>query len=325
MRSWRFHRFGGLSALQMEEVPVPAPADRECLVKIAYAGLNPADRLLLKGRYPTTGTPPFSVGRDGSGTVVQAGSSGRFKSGDRVVFLRGEVGIHRDGTLADFTAVDEAHIAPLPHWWTMADGAAGPLVLLTSWQALNTAADLRSGETVLITGASGGVGVASLLLAGTIGAKTIALSRNEEKRSTLLKMGADHVLDPRDKMLAEQVKAVGGADVVVESIGGDLLPKVLKAANPCARICIVGALGGIDCRIDPTVLIFKRLQLHGIQVGMYSDSGVQRAWREICDRIEPKRSKVRIDRIFPFEQVPEAFEHLRKGPMGKVVVGPIQR
>lgn len=307
----------------METVPIPSPAEDECLVKIAYAGLNPADRLLVRGLYPTTGIPPFSVGRDGSGTVVQPGGSGRFKAGDRVVFLRGVVGITRDGTLADYTAVSEAHLAPLPHWWGLEDGAAGTLVLLTSWQALNEVAKVKPGETVLITGASGGVGVSALLLAKLMGARTIALSRSEEKRTRLLALGADHAFDPGDESLAEEVKKLGGADVVIENVCGAYLTTIMAMATPYARICIVGALGGIDCRLDPTTLIFKRLELHGIQLSMYSDAGVQQAWQEICDLIAPPRSKVPIDRIYPFEAVPAAFAHLKKGPMGKVVVGPM--
>ncbi len=323
MKSWRFHKFGNINELTIDEIPIPEPADNECLIKIAYAGLNPADRLLIMGLYPTSGIPPFSIGRDGSGTVVKPGNSGRFKKGDRVVFLRGIVGITRDGTLADYTSVPEAHITLMPEWWTFKEGAASPLALLTCWQALKEAASLKAAETVLITGASGGIGIGSLLLSKLMGARAIVLSRSGAKRSELLDLGADHAFDPKDENLIDKVKDLGGADIIIENICGSQLDKSLLMANPYGRICIIGALGGINSQVDPTSFIFKRLQIHGIQVSMYSDEGVHKAWEEICDIIKPGRGKILIDKIFPFDCLLAAFDYLKKGPMGKVIVGPM--
>ncbi len=325
MRSWRFHKFGSINELTLDDIAVPEPAEDECLVKMAYAGLNPADRLLVMGLYPTTGTPPFSIGRDGSGTIVKPGKSGRFKKGDRVVFLRGIVGIIRDGTMAEYTSVPEAHITLMPEWWTFKQGAASPLVLLTCWQALKETAGLKAAETVLITGASGGIGIGSLLLAKLMGAGTIVFSRSETKRSRLLDLGADHAFNPGDEDLINKVKDLGGADIIIENICGSHLNKSLLMANPYGRVCIIGALGGINSRIDPTTLIFKRIQIHGIQVAMYSDEGVHKAWREICDLIKPAKEKILIDKIFPFDCLPAAFDHLKQGPMGKVLIGPMDR
>lgn len=325
MLSWQFHNFGRLSELKMEEVPLPEPGADECLVKIAFAALNPADYLLIMGLYPTTGKPPFSVGRDGSGVVVKPGKNGRFKKGDKVVFLRSIVGITRDGTLAEYTVVPEAHLALMPEWWSFEEGAAAPHALLTSWQALYEAASLKQGETVLITGASGGIGVGSLLLSRLLGAKTIVLSRSEAKLSKLLELGADHAFNTADDHLVEKVRELGGVDVVIETVCGDFLQKSLVMARPYGRICAIGALGGIRCRIDPTKLIFKRLQVHGIQVAMYSDAGVQQAWQQIYDLIRPSKAMVAIDKVFPFDRVHTAFDHLKKGPMGKVLVGPVDR
>lgn len=325
MRSWRFHKFGTIRDLRMEEIATPEPTDDECLVKIAYAALNPADRLLIMGLYPTSTKPPFSVGRDGSGTIVKPGKSGRFKEGDRVVFLRSIIGITRDGTLADYVAVPEAHVAHLPEWWSFADGAAGPHALLTSWQALHEVAKVKQNETVLVSGASGGIGMGSLLLARLKGARIIALSRSAVKRKKLISLGAEFAFDPYDENLVKQVKNLGGVDVVIDTVSGDFLAQTLLMARPYARICIIGALGGIRCQIDPTRLIFKRLQIHGIQVAMYSDAGVQEAWQEICDLIQPQGAKVLIDKIYPFEEVPAAFAHLKNGPMGKVLIVPMNQ
>jgi len=324
MKSWRFHEFGHMRNLQMEEIDIPEPAKGECLVKVEYAGLNPADRFLIMGLYPGAGKPPFSVGRDACGTVVTPGISGRFKEGDRVVFLRSIVGITRDGTLAEYVTVPEAHLSLLPEWWSPKDGAAGTHVLLTTWQALSLAANLQAGETVVINGASGGIGIGALILANALGAKTIALSRNLEKQAKLLEIGADHAFDTYDENLISKIRDLGGADVVIEIICGNFLSKSLEMSNPYGRICIIGALGGIKSEIDPTKLIFKRLHVHGIQVAMYSDPGVREAWGCIYDLVKPIKAKVPIDKIFPFDQVHEAFEHMRRGPFGKVLVGPMK-
>ncbi len=323
MKSWRFHAFGTIKNLRMEEIKIPRPAENEALVRIEYAGLNPADKFLIMGLYQGAGTPPFSVGRDGCGTIITPGSSGRFKEGDKVVCLRSIIGITREGTLAEYATVPEAHLAPLPEWWTPQDGAAGTHVLLTTWQALSLAANLQPGETVVINGASGGIGIGAMVLARAMGSKTIALSRNKGKQERLLEMGADYSFDTWDEEIVPKIKDLGGADVIIENVCGDFLQKGLEMCNRYGRICIIGALGGIKSQIDPINIIFKRLQIHGIQVALYSDSGVQKAWYDLHEVIKPLKSKVAIDRIFPFDKVQEAFEHMRHGPMGKVLVGPM--
>lgn len=323
MKSWRFHEFGSIGNLRLEDVPVPAPSPEECQVQMEYAALNPGDRLLVMGRYPTAARPPFSVGRDGCGRIATPDAAGRFRRGERVVFLRSTVGIERDGTLAEFATVPAAHLARIPDWWSPEDGAAGPHVLLTAWQALHDAAGLKPGETVVISGASGGIGTAAMILAKAMGATVIALSRSPEKRARLLELGADHALESGGGDLAARVQALGGADVVVDSVGGDFLPQALEMANPYARICVIGALGGTKSVIDPTQLIFKRLQVHGILVALYSDEGVQQAWHSVHEVIRGTQARIPIDSVFPFGDVPQAFERLRRGPMGKVVIGPI--
>jgi NADPH:quinone reductase-like Zn-dependent oxidoreductase len=323
MKSWRFHAFGSVRDLRLDDIPVPTPAPEDCLVEVEYAALNPADRLLVMGRYPTGAQPPQSLGRDGCGIVRIPGATGRFAAGDRVVCLRSIIGIERDGTLAEYVAVPAAHLAPLPVGWPSPYGAAAPHALLTAWQALADVAALRAGETVVIAGASGGIGTAAVIIAAALGARVVALSRGADRRARLQALGAQAALATDDPALVGAVRALGGADVVVDTVGGAFLPQALEMANRYGRILSVGALGGTTCAIDPTQLIFKRLALHGVQVALYSDEGVQRAWTEVCRAVAPTGRRVPIDRVFAFEDVPAAFEHLRRGAFGKVVVGPI--
>jgi NADPH2:quinone reductase len=323
MKSWRFHEFGHIGNLQMEEIDVPLLAQGEVLIKMEYAGLNPADRFLIMGRYQGASEPPYAVGRDGCGEVVKAAADAQFNIGDKVIFTSATVGINREGTLAEYVAIPEEGVALLPEWWSPADGAAGTKVFMTCWQALSDAADLKPDETVVVTGASGGIGLASLALAKAMGANTIALTRSAQKYERLLKSGADYVCETNDPHVVRKIMDLGGGDVIIDVVGGEFLAKCIEMTNTFGRICIVGALGGVNCEINPVQIIFKRLQIHGMQVSMYKAVEAQQALKDLLKVLMPTKARLLIDKIFPFDQVQEAFEHMRRGPMGKVIVGPI--
>lgn len=327
MKSWRFHEFGAIENLRLEEIAEPTPGPGEALVQLEFAALNPADRFLVEGKYPRPGRPPFAVGRDGCGTVVQ--SAGRFRPGERVVVLRSDIGVTREGTLAECVAVPEESLAPLPDGWTPAEGAAGPLVLLTAWQALVDEGGLAPGAgssrgaTVLVTGASGGVGTAAVLLAKALGARVVALSRSEAKRARLRALGADLTFDSDDPQLVRTVQsALGGGrcDVVVENLGGPFLQRSLELTGAHGRVCVVGLLAGLTSEIQIAPLLFKRARIVGIFVGDYTPAAAQAAWAQIVAALARTGARPVIDRVFPFAEVPAAFAHLAAGPMGKVVV-----
>lgn len=326
MKSWRFHEFGRIENLKLEEIPTPAPAAGEALIRLDYAALNPADKFLVMGRYPRPGTPPFAVGRDGCGVVVQASAGGPVKEGERVVILRSEVGVTREGTLAEYVTVPVESLAPLPSGWKPEEGAAAPLVHLTAWQALVDEGQLTEGKTVLITGASGGVGTAALLLAKSFGARVVVLSRSAEKRAQLIKLGADFAFDSEDPDLVNSVQqALGGgrADIVVENLAGPFLQKSIQMTSIKGRICVVGMLAGIKSEISIGTFLFKRIHIVGVAVGNYTSAEAQSAWQEIVRALDRGGRRPLVDRVYPFDQVQEAFAHLSTGPLGKVVIGPI--
>jgi len=323
MKSWRFHEFGSISNLQMEEIEIPVPGDDEVLIKLEYAGVNPADKFLIMGIYQGASEPPYAVGRDGCGTIIEVGAKSKYSLGDKVITPSAPAGINREGTLAEYITLPDNQIYLLPDWWTPEEGAAGTKVFLTCWQGLHDAAHLQPGETVVITGASGGIGLAAQTLVKAMGGKTIALTRGTDKRDQLLKLGFDHVCDTNDPDIVENVKAFGGADVILDVVGGKIFAKAIEMANPYGRICVVGALGGVKSEVDPVQIIFKRLQIYGLQVSLYEAEESQRALQELLEVLEPSKGKIMIDKVFPFDQVQEAFEHMRHGPMGKVIVGPI--
>ncbi len=323
MRAWRFHEFGDIANYTLEEVAEPELGDSEALVRLAYASLNPADRLLILGRYPGAGSLPLTVGRDGSGTVERAGEGSRFKAGDRVIVLRSEIGITRQGTLAEFVAAPEGVLAHLPKGWSLEEGAAAPLVYLTAWKALVGQGGLRKDQSVLVTGASGGVGIASVQLAKALGAKVIALSRSKEKREQLQELGADAALDDGAEDLPEQVRGAldgKGPDIVIENLGGERLDQHIGMANMNGRIMVIGLLSGAVSQINMGQVLFKQVRIEGVHVGKFVPTQAQEAWRRIVATLDAAGARPLIDKIYPMEQVQEAFAHLAGAHMGKVLV-----
>lgn len=323
MRAWRFDEPGDIGNLKLAEVEPPEPREGEVLVRVEMAALNPADRYLVQGQYPRAGAPPFTPGRDGCGVVEQAAPNGRFCKGDRVVLLGGLTGISAQGMLAEYAAVPEAWLAPAPPGWSTAEAAAGPLVLLTAWRALAICGRVQPGETVLVTGASGGVGTAAILLAKALEARVVALSRSPEKRARLAEMGADITLDAAAADLGKQVKAAldgGRIDLVVENLGGPWLKQAVQWTGLGGRIMVVGLLAGLDAGVPVGLLIHKCLTIEGLSVSAYAPEEARAAWERIAELLHAHGQRPPVDRVFAMEEVQAAFAHMAAGPLGKVVI-----
>jgi NADPH2:quinone reductase len=204
--------------------------------------------------------------------------------------------------------------------------AAAPLVFLTAWQALtqwsHPPAPPPAGAVVLVTGASGGVGVASVLLARSMHLRIVALSRSEEKAAALRALGADVALDPRDEALRDRVaEAVGGkVDLVIDSVGGALFPQLVSMLGYRGRISVVGRSGGDVPSFNTGTLFFRRNRIGGVAVGDYSAAEAQMAWQEITRRLDAIGARPVVDHVFAFEDLKPAFARLWSGPMGKVLL-----
>ncbi len=322
MQAWRFHEFGDLANYRLEEAPTPVPAAGEVLVRLQFASLNPADRLLIEGRYPGAGKLPLTVGRDGSGTVEDPGTSARFKRGDAVLVLRSEIGITRQGTLAQFVVAPEDVLAPVPAGWSMQEAAAAPLVYLTAWKALITQGGLKPGETVLVTGASGGVGIASIQLGKALGARVVALSRDAAKHERLQALGAGAVLDDGAGDLANRVaQAIGGGpDLVIEHLGGSRLAEHVAMLNMNGRVMVIGLLAGRKSELDMGMVLFKQVRIEGVHVGRLTPAEAQAAWTQIVATMNRAGVRPVVDKTFSMKAVHDAFARLAGGHLGKVLV-----
>ena len=214
MKAIRVHEFGGPEVLKLEDgVPVPTPGEGEMLVRVHAAGVNPVDASIRRGAFGRRALP-FTPGFDVSGVVVSVGEGvTKFKAGDAIFACQN---LARGGSYAQYTIVREDEAAPKPQKLSHTDAAGVPLVALTAWQGLFDKGQLEKGQTVLIHGASGGVGTYAVQLARWKGARVIATAsaRNHEY---VKELGADEVIDYNTENFWEKVKDV---DVVLDSVGG---------------------------------------------------------------------------------------------------------
>lgn len=323
MKAWLLDRLEGISKIRLTDLPDPRPGPGEVALNVEYAALNPADSYLAQGEYPARPPLPHVLGRDGVGTVVEVGPGVRdLQPGDRRLILRGEVGVTRHGTFAQRVTVPIDCLVAIPTGWSDSESASASLVYLTAYQALTQWGEMPPG-VVLITGASGGVGVAGTQLASIIGHSVVALSRSQEKRARLVELGAHLVLDPEDAAWTSQLKEQLGrrkVDLAIDNVGGPLFPKLIDTLGYEGKISVVGRLAGVVPQFNTASLFFRRLRIGGVAVGSYTSTESRMAWDQVVAIMQKGWARPLIDRVFPFEELPRAFERLEQGPMGKVVL-----
>jgi NADPH:quinone reductase len=327
MKAWLLESLGGVDQLRLGEHPDPIPGDHEVVVDVRYAALNPADRYLAEGQYPARPIFPHILGRDGLGVVSRVGPGvTRWNEGDRALILRSEVGVTRAGTFAEKVAVPVASLAPVPEDWSEPQSAGAALVYLTAYQALTQWGSLPPRSNILITGASGGVGVASIQLAAALGHNVVSLSRGTAKRDALKKLGSAAVFDPNDAKWRQRVKDFlankthAKVDLAIDNIGGALFGDLLDTLGNFGRVSVVGRLAGPVPQFNTASLLFRRIRIGGVFVGGYTPEESQQAWHAALELMSRTGAKPIVDRVFGFDQLRAAFDRLAEGPLGKVVL-----
>ena len=321
MKAWLLPGYDGISSLAIRDVPSPTPGPGQIVLHVQYAALNPADAYLATNQYPARPTFPHILGRDGVGTIAAVGTDVTgVQLGDTRLILRSEVGVNQPGTLAEQVAVDANYLTAVPAGWSLEKAAAAPLVYITAWQALTQWGDLNVPSTILVTGASGGVGVAVIQLAHALGHRVVALSRGTHKADTLRNLGADLVLDANDANWHKALKDQSPVDLAVDNIGGENFNRLVNVMAMHGRISVVGRLAGPVPSFNTASLFFRRLRIGGIAVGTYTNPETRAAWENILQTLASTCAQPLIDRIFSFGEVPQAFARLAEGPMGKILV-----
>jgi NADPH:quinone reductase len=324
MRAWLLDELNGIGGLHLADVPDPSPRENEVVMSVHYASLNPADRYLAERQYPAKPALPHILGRDGMGTVEQLGPGvTQLRPGDRRAILRSEVGVTRAGTFAQRVAVPVDNLVEIPEGWSDTEAAGATLVYLTAYQALTMWGIPEPGALVLITGASGGVGAASVHLAHAMGCRVFALSRSSEKSRRLREQGAHMTFDPQDPQWRRSAKAAIAprrVDLAIDNIGGTLLPEVIELLGDKGKVSLVGRLAGPVPEFNTATLFFRRIRMGGVALTAWNNAETRAAWSEVQSLLALTKARPLVDCVLPFTDLPKAFARLAEGPMGKVVV-----
>lgn len=313
---------GTADAMFVEEVDRPVPAAHEILIKVAAAGVNRPDIAQREGNYPPPpGASPI-LGLEVAGTVAEVGDAvTRWRVGDRVAALL------PGGGYAEYAAVDARHALPVSADMDLVEAGALPETVFTVFSNLVERGRLAAGETALIHGGNSGIGATAILMAKAIGARAIATVRGADKAERARALGADLAIDVTTTDFADAVRDAGGADVVLDIVGGAYFAANVRALNPDGRLVQIATLGGNLVEADLLQLMFKRLTLTASTLRGRDADEKARLTAAIRDRAWPWFTSGRIrlpaDRRFPLADAAAAHRWLEEGQQfGKVVLVP---
>lgn len=317
-----------MKALQVSEVGTPPtlgevdrrdPGPGEVMIRIAACGLNFADLLMLQGKYQDTPEPPFTPGMEVAGTVEALGAGVTKPAvGSRVAVFAGH------GGLAEYGTFDAARCVPIPGAMPFEEAAAFLVAYGTSHLALTRRARLQAGERLLVLGASGGVGLTAVELGAAMGAKVVAVARGADKLEAARAAGAHHLLDARTADIRAEVKAMGGADVIYDAVGGDLFRQALRATNPEGRILVIGFASGDVPEIPANHLLVKNVDVIGFYWGGYmrfAPGALTQGLADLMKMYRENRLRPHVGATLPLSRSAEALELLKnRSVAGKIVV-----
>ena len=313
------------NGLELRDIARPEPKPFQILVKVKMVGLNRADLAASRGS-GGHGTVGATVGIDWAGEVVEVGSEakGGFKPGDRVMCAGA-------GGYAEYAVCDWGRAVIMPADMSFDQAATLPVALGTMHDALVTNGRLKAGESVLIQGASSGVGLMALQIAKLLGAKpVIGTSTNADRRSRLKEFGADLVIDTGDPKWPDQVlEATGGAGVnlIVDQVSGTLMNANMRAAAILGRIVNVGRLGGGKAEFDFDLHANRRIAYIGVTHRTRSVDELREEtramWADLADAVRAKKLSLPIDKIFPLAEAKAAQDYMRANRhFGKILLAP---
>lgn len=261
MQAVRVHAFGGADVLRVENVAVPAPGAGQVLVQIHAAGINPVDAYICSGNYPIQPDLPYTPGQDAAGVIAAVGKDVvGIAVGDRV-YTTGTI----SGSYADYAVCEAGQVWPLPLAVTFPQGACLGIPYTTAWRALFQRGRAQAGETVLVHGATGGVGLAATQIAAAAGLRVYATGGSEEGRDRLLEERAVDVFNHHSKGYLERIEArSGGVDLVLEMLANVNLDRDLDPLRVGGRVVIIGSRGRVE--IDPRKLMEKESSVRGVML-----------------------------------------------------------
>jgi NADPH2:quinone reductase len=319
MRALQVTRLDGPAALEVNDVPEPTPAEGDVVVEVKAVGVSFPDLLLSRGEYQMKPDLPFQLGVDFAGVVRAAPDGSGFAAGDRVACVLPW------GGAAEVVTLGPDSVFPLPDSVSFEAGAALPMNYLTAQFALATRAGLRAGETVLVHGAAGGVGTATIQVAKGYGARTIAVVSTDEKAQVARAAGADEVVRVDGFLAAVRELTDGrGVDVVMDVVGGDLMTDSLRALAPLGRLLVVGFTGGGIPEVRVNRLLLNNIDVRGVGWGGYAmvrPGFMREQWAELVPMMQSGVIDPPVGRTYGLEEMAEALTDLaERRTLGKSVV-----
>lgn len=320
MKAIRVREFGGPEVLQLQEVPDLKPSAGQVVVRIRATGVNPVDTYIRSGNYARKPSLPYTPGTDGAGTIEAVGPGAtRFAVGDRV-YLAGSL----SGTYAEQALCEERTVFPLPANVSFAQGAAMHVPYATAFRALFHRAQARGGETVLIHGASGGVGIAAVQLARAAGLRVTGTVGSDRGRKLVAAEGAHHILDHKspghfDEALA--LTARRGYDVIVEMLANVNLGRDLGLLAPGGRVVVVGCRGSVE--INPRDAMMRDASILGMSLWNASPEDLTSIHSALVAGLENKTLRPVIGQEIPLSEAARAhIAVMEPGAYGKIVLIP---
>lgn len=324
MKAVRIHEYGGPEVLVYEEVPTPEPGPSQILVRVAAATVNPVDVSVREDRFPTPKQPPKTLGSDGAGVVERVGEGiDSVRPGDRVAFSG--LGIGSEGSYAEYALIAETQVVHLPEGLSFVDAAAIGMAFPAAYYALVTRGALREGETVLVQGASGGVGSASVQLAKALGARVLATASGPGPADLVLGLGAEAVIDFRTEDVAARVLELTddkGVDLVHELVLSVNLPLDVKLVAKGGRIVGTGQGPGPDATVPIGAALSKDVSVLFMNLNNAGRAGIAAIAAEIAAMAAEGKVRPVIGTELPLSEARHAHELLAGDHLGKIVLIP---
>ncbi|MGO4909562.1 NADPH:quinone oxidoreductase family protein [Pseudorhodobacter sp. W20_MBD10_FR17] len=317
MRAFRLETIG--QPAQLREIAPTPPGPNQVQLRIRACGLNFADLLMIAGTYQERPTLPATLGMELAGVIEALGADVKgLAIGDRVAVFAGQGGLAETGCFA----ADACSL--IPDGMGFDEAAAFQIAYGTSHLALDHRARLQAGETLLVMGAAGGVGLTAVEIGKRMGARVIATARGPDKLKITKAAGADHVIDSEAPDLRGTLKALGGVDVVYDAVGGPAFMEALRATKPEGRLIPIGFAGGEVPQIPANLLLVKNLSVIGLYWGGYLKFAPQTlatSMQTLFGWYQAGGLRPHISHRFPLAQAQEALDCLRaRKSTGKIIV-----
>ena len=320
MRAVEITASGGPDVLQITERPVPTPAHGQIVMKVAWAGVNRPDALQRAGAYAPPPGASDLPGLEAAGEVVAVGTGvTEWSVGDQVC------GLLPGGGYAEYVATPAAHCLPVPEGLSLKEAACLPETYFTVFSNVFTRGGLKGGERFLIHGGSSGIGTTAIQLAHVFGARVFVTAGSEEKCQACLDLGAERAINYREEDFVDVIRAEGGADLILDMVGGEYIPRNIKALADDGRLVQIAFLQGPKVEVNFAQLMTRRLTMTGSTLRPQSDLAKAKIAQDLREAVWPLLDAGRVrpimDSEFPLDQAAAAHARMESsGHIGKIVL-----